>query len=119
VLPGAVVVPTRPCDGRLENGSTIREAFYEMDGDATSRFFLGMLSAPAGFRDLIVTERGLLNAAFPDRYKRFIVAGDLSHTAVQNSLFSRSGQPRPRIERQTGCRLSGLTRDKAERSRLA
>jgi len=72
---------------RLENDSTIREAFYETDGDATNRFFLDMLLDPAGFRDLIVTEHGLLNAAFPERYKRFIVAGDLSHTALQSELF--------------------------------
>jgi hypothetical protein len=34
-----------------------------------------------------VTEHGLVNAAFPHRYKRFIVAGDISHTALQSPLF--------------------------------
>ena len=72
---------------RLDNDSTIREAFYETDGDLTNRFFLGLLADPAGFRDLIVTEHGLLNAAHPDRYKQFIVAGDTSHTALQSPLF--------------------------------
>lgn len=72
---------------RLDNDSTIREAFYETDADQTNRFFLGLLFDPAGFRNLIVTEHGLLNAAHPDRYKRFIVAGDISHTALQTSLF--------------------------------
>jgi len=72
---------------RLDNDSTIREAFYETDADATNRFFLGLLGDPDGFRDLIVTEHGLLNAAHPDRYKRFIVAGDSSHTALQAPLF--------------------------------
>jgi hypothetical protein len=34
-----------------------------------------------------VSEHGALNAAHPDRYKRFIVAGDGSHTALQTPLF--------------------------------
>lgn len=72
---------------RLENDSTIREAFYETDLDQTNRFFLGLLFDPIGFRNLIVTEHGALNAAHPDRYKRFIVAGDSSHTALQTPLF--------------------------------
>ena len=72
---------------RLDNDSTIREAFYETDGDLTNRFFLDLLGDPAGFRDLIVTEHGLINAAYPDRYKRFIVAGDTTHTALQTPLF--------------------------------
>jgi hypothetical protein len=72
---------------RLDNDSEIREAFYETDADATNRFFTRLLFDPAGFRDLVVTEHGLLNAAHPDRYKRFIVAGDTSHTALQSPLF--------------------------------
>ncbi len=72
---------------RLDNDSTIREAIYQTDGDLTNRFFLDLLADPAGFRDLVVTEHGLLNAAHPDRYKRFIVAGDPSHTALQSPLF--------------------------------
>jgi hypothetical protein len=39
------------------------------------------------YRDLIVTEHGLLNTAYPFRYKRFIVSGDNSHTALQSDLF--------------------------------
>lgn len=72
---------------RLDNDSTIREAFYQTDGDLTNRFFLDLLLDPAGFRDLIVTEHGLINTAHPERYKRFIVAGDESHTALQTPLF--------------------------------
>lgn len=72
---------------RLDNDSTIREAFYETDSDLTNRFFLNLLADPVGFRDLIVTEHGLLNDAHPDRYKRFIVSGDTSHTALQSPLF--------------------------------
>lgn len=78
---------TEIIEWRLDNDSTIREAFYETDADLTNRFFLDLLGDPAGFRDLIVTQHGLLNAAHPDRYKRFIVAGDVSHTALQVPLF--------------------------------
>ena len=72
---------------RLDNDSTIREAFYETDMDLTNRFFLGLLGDPAGFRDLVVTGHGNLNASHPNRYKQFIVAGDTSHTALQSPLF--------------------------------
>ncbi len=72
---------------RLDNDSTVRESYYSTDGDLTIRFFLGLLGNPAGYRDLIVTEHGKLNSAHPDRYKRFIVAGDTSHTALQTPLF--------------------------------
>ncbi len=72
---------------RLENDSTIREAFYETDGDLTNRFFLDLLFDPMGFRTLVVTKHGLINALFPKRYKRFIVAGDETHTALQTPLF--------------------------------
>jgi len=75
---------------RLDNDSTIREAFYETDGDATNRFFLDMLppnGSQQDYRDLILTEHGTLNDAHPDRYKRFIVSGDNSHTALQSPLF--------------------------------
>jgi hypothetical protein len=71
----------------LDNDSTVKEAFYETDGDLTNRFFLDMLGDPAGFRELIVTEHGLIHDAHPDRYKRFIVAGDTSHTGLQSPLF--------------------------------
>ena len=74
-------------DWRLANDSTIREAFYETDDDLTNRFFLDLLFDPAGFRNLVVTEHGLLNLFYPSRYKRFIVAGDTSHTALQFPLF--------------------------------
>ena len=72
---------------RLDNDSTIREAFYETDADGTNRFFLDLLDDPVGFRDLIVSKHGLINTLFPKRYKRFIVAGDISHTALQTPLF--------------------------------
>ncbi len=74
---------------RLDNDATIAEAFYETDGDFTNRFFLNLLPpvARSVYRDLIEFEHGLLNAAHPDRYKRFIVSGDGSHTALQNPLF--------------------------------
>jgi hypothetical protein len=78
---------TAAIEWRLDNDSTIREAYYETDGDFTNRFFLGLLGDQPAWRDLIVTGHGLLNASHPNRYKRFIVAGDTSHTALQNPLF--------------------------------
>jgi hypothetical protein len=72
---------------RLDNDSTIREAFYETDSDLTNRFFLDLLGDQPKFRDLVVTGHGELNAGHPNRYKRFIVAGDTSHTALQSPLF--------------------------------
>jgi hypothetical protein len=48
---------------------------------------LDLLLDPVGFRDLIVTEHGILNEAHPNRYKRFIVNGETSHTALQTPLF--------------------------------
>jgi len=77
---------TAVIDWRLENDSTIREAFYETDGDATNRFFTSVPTQEL-YRALILSEHGALNAAHPDRYKRFIVSGDDSHTALQSPLF--------------------------------
>ncbi len=71
---------------RLDNDSTIREGFYSTDGDTTNRFFL-QVPTQEMYRGLIVSEHAKLNAAHPDRYKRFIRSGDTSHTALQNPLF--------------------------------
>jgi hypothetical protein len=71
---------------RLENDSTIREGFYETDSDRTNRFFAqgdGTLMDPQAYRNLILTEHGALNEAYPRRYKRFIVSADDTHGAVQ------------------------------------
>lgn len=38
---------------------------------------------PVDYRNLILTEHGALNAAYPKRYKRFIVSDDNTHGAVQ------------------------------------
>lgn len=74
---------------RLDNDSTIREAFYTTDGDFTNRFFLGLLPPVPRqvYRDLLVDEHGLIHDAHPDRYKRFIRSGDASHTAIQTPLL--------------------------------
>jgi hypothetical protein len=89
---------------RLDNDSTIREAFYETDGDSTNISFASanlpgffdplppIIPFPDGlsqseYRALILAEHGALNAAHPDRYKRFIVSGNSSHTALQSPRF--------------------------------
>lgn len=71
---------------RLENDSTIRESFYSTDGDETDRFFLNIATQEA-YRELILTEHGLLNDRFPDRYNSFIRSGDDEHTALQRPTF--------------------------------
>ena len=73
-------------DWRLENDSSIREAFYETDSDRTNRFFAqgdGSYMDPQAYRDLILAEHGAINEAYPARYKRFIVSADDTHGAVQ------------------------------------
>lgn len=72
---------------RLDNDSTIREGFYETDNDLTNRFFLDLLLDPFGFYNLVVSGHGAINAEHPRRYKRFIVSGDDSHTALQSPIF--------------------------------
>ncbi len=76
---------------RLDNDSTIREAFYSTDGDATDRFFLQVPTQEL-YRDLIVTEHGQINAAYPQRYKVFIRSGDDSHTALQDPFLFYAGE---------------------------
>jgi len=71
---------------RLDNDRSIRESFYSTDGDATDRFFLGIPTQQM-YRDLIVNEHGKLNAAHPDRYKRFIRSGSDVHTALQDPFL--------------------------------
>ena len=39
------------------------------------------------YRALILAEHGELNAAHPDRYKRFIVSGDDQHTILRRPEF--------------------------------
>jgi hypothetical protein len=73
-------------DWRLQNDRTIREVVYDVDADGTNMFFLG-ITDPLVWRNLWVTEHGKLNAAYPDRYKRFFVAGDDNHTALQTIRF--------------------------------
>jgi hypothetical protein len=77
---------TELIEWRLANDSTIREAFYSTDGDATDRFFLSVPTQEA-YRALILSEHGALNDAYPDRYKSFIRSGDDEHTALQRPSF--------------------------------
>lgn len=76
---------------RLDNDSTIREAFYSTDGDATDRFFLSVPTQEL-YRLLIVTEHGKINAVHPQRYKAFIRSGDDSHTALQDPFLYYFGE---------------------------
>ena len=44
--------------------------------------------SPDVYRELILTEHGALQEAYPKRYKRFIVTGDDTHGAVQGAASS-------------------------------
>jgi hypothetical protein len=78
--------PSALIDWRLENDNSIREAFYETDADATNRFFMQVPTQEL-YRLLILSVTDPLELDHPDRYKRFIVSGDDSHTALQTPLF--------------------------------
>lgn len=71
---------------RLDNDTTIREAFVSTDGDSVVRFFL---SVPTqwDYRTLILEAHGSINDAYPDRYKRFIQSGNTEHTALSSDSF--------------------------------
>ena len=86
---------------RLDNDSTIREAVYQTDADGTNTFFSSLnipnfqtpvAPPPSGlsqseYRDLTLAAHGPLNDSHPERYKRYIVSGDTSHTALQFARF--------------------------------
>ncbi len=90
---------------RLANDSTVRDAFYSTDGDGTGITFssVNLPGSPplapfdpandviglnqVSYRALLVQQHGELNAQFPDRYRRFIVSGADTHTAIQLPLF--------------------------------
>jgi hypothetical protein len=81
-------------DWRLDNDTSIREAFYETDNDFTNRFFAGVpfdFVNQDNYRNLFLPEHEALSADHPDRYKIFIVSGpspdSTSHTALQLPLF--------------------------------
>lgn len=89
----------------LANDNRVREGFYSTDGDATaiqftsvnlpgSPFYVpfdpanGVLGLEQEtYREIILPAHGSVNSEFPDRYKRFLVSGDDSHTALQTPLF--------------------------------
>jgi len=77
---------TAVIDWRLDRDGSVKEAWYETDGDATNRFFM-QVPTQALYRSLILGVTDPLNASHPRRFKRFIKSGDSSHTAVQTPLF--------------------------------
>lgn len=85
---------------RLDNDSTIREAVYQTDADSVDIGFssINIPGSPpfapfpfgltqSEFRDLTLAAHAPLNDSHPKRYKRFIVSGDASHTALQRPIF--------------------------------
>jgi hypothetical protein len=78
--------PTALVGWRLDNDETVRDAYYCTDGDATNRFF-NNIPTQEEYRELILTEHGVIHEAHPDRYNRFIRSGDDEHTALQLPTF--------------------------------
>jgi hypothetical protein len=72
-------------DWTLAHDRGYRGALYSSDNDATIRFFLSIGAAPA-YRNLLLSVQGPINAAYPDRYKRFIRPSSV-HTAIASTLF--------------------------------
>lgn len=81
---------------RLANDNGIREAFYETDADATNIGFASvnlpgsppfMPVSQNQYRDIVLDGHDPIVRRYPNRYKRFIVSGDTSHTALQLPLF--------------------------------
>jgi pectinacetylesterase len=70
----------------LDHDNGYKGALYSTDGDATIRFFLSIPTA-AAYRSLLLNTHNPINAAHPDRYKRFIRAGSTAHTAIAGNLF--------------------------------
>ena len=96
---------------RLDNDSTIREAFYETDADATNLGF-AQANIPGTppfvpisqleYREVLEANHDPLNAAYPDRYKRYIISGGnplcdglvaYSHTGLQGGNLGSFGCP--------------------------
>jgi Pectinacetylesterase len=72
----------------LANDNGYKGALYSSDGDQTIRFFLGLIFQPAAvYRNLLLSTHDPINAAYPDRYKRYVRAGATSHTAIGGSLY--------------------------------
>ena len=80
--------PAEFVEWTLEHDNGYKGALYSSDGDTTIRFFLGLIFQPAAvYANLLMTTHDPINAAFPDRYKRFIRTGATSHTAIGGNLY--------------------------------
>ena len=81
---------------RMANDNSVREAFYETDADATNIGFASvnlpgnppfMPVSQNQYRDIVLDAHDPIAKRYPNRYKRFIVSGDVTHTALQLPLF--------------------------------
>jgi hypothetical protein len=69
-----------------DNDPGIQTSTYSTDGDEVIRFFLG-IPTQVLYRDALLGATDPINAAHPNRYKRFIRSGDTSHTSLRGDLF--------------------------------
>ena len=69
----------------LANDRKLKAGLFSYDGDGVIRFFIQVPTEPQ-YRDLLLGVHDPINAAFPRKYKRFIVNGP-AHTIVGGDGF--------------------------------
>jgi len=79
VLPGSKQAAM--VEWTLENDNGYTGALYSTDGDAVIRSFT-FIPTQAAYRSVLLSAHDPINAAFPDRYKRFIRSGSEEHTSL-------------------------------------
>jgi hypothetical protein len=78
--------PAELVEWMLENDGQVRSALYSTDADQTIRFFLS-IPTQLGYRNLLLSTHDPINAAFPNRHKRYIRSGSSAHTMLGDARY--------------------------------
>src|SRR5262249_44962232 len=78
--------PTELFEWLLDRDGQVRSALYTTDGDLFLRYYL-RLSTQAEYRELLLSVHDPIQAAFPDRYARFIRSGSEGHAVLEYDAF--------------------------------
>jgi len=70
----------------LDRDGQVRASLYTTDGDLFLRYYL-RLATQAEYRELLLSVHDPIQAAFPDRYARFIVSGSEAHAVLPYDAF--------------------------------
>jgi pectinacetylesterase len=87
--------PTELFRWLLDRDAQVRSALYTTDGDLFLRYYL-RLATQAQYRELLLSVHDPIQAAFPDRYARFIRSGSKGHAILEYDAFYQveiDGQP--------------------------